>query len=90
MRGHWGSHCRKCGQALSASFIESKRATRSSKIRQALAIRRSAGHHIGRPKNPKHNDIIRLRKQGLSLREISAQLRVGRGVVQHAIKDLKG
>ena len=75
--------------AIQAWFAEMENGERSETIRAGQARARAEGKHIGRPQavfDP--TEVVRLRQQGDSWREIASQIGFGTGTVRRAYQAL--
>lgn len=79
--------CCYCGREYSEEFIKQKKEDQAKRVKQSLADRKAKGLPIGRPKNRPDKDIIRLRKEGLTMREIALKLSCSIGSVQRSLND---
>lgn len=70
---------------LLASFAEFEASLIKERVLSGLANAKRKGIKLGRPKQRNDEEIIRLRKQGLSIRAIASQLKISKGSVQTAL-----
>jgi DNA invertase Pin-like site-specific DNA recombinase len=69
--------------AIIATVAKQERVRLSERTKAGIAIARSKGRQIGRPKlNVTHAEITRLRAQGLSLRAVGRELGISEGSVR--------
>lgn len=69
------------------SLAEFEKAIIQERIMAGLRHARNKGKHLGRPRLHRERDVLRLREQGLSHRQIAKRLGVSKGLVHRAIKD---
>ena len=81
--------CRYCGQETSVEWLATKEKRKSDKIKAAVQERRKNGERIGPPKRYDYDTVRKLRKRGLTMREIAKQMGCSTNVVQRALRDLK-
>lgn len=82
-------HCKRCGQNISDSLIRKRSRIRGSNIRNGLMKRQKQGFRIGRPKIRDDREIWQLRKDGLTMKEISEALCISKGSVQASLRGKK-
>lgn len=62
-----------------------------ARIHAGLDRARAEGKSLGRPKKIfRRDEVVRLREEGLSLRDIADRLKVSKGTVQNVLADWKG
>ncbi len=86
------SPCIACGQIIPKKLIEEFEAKRVREIKAALAMAKSLGEPVGRPRSIDYEKVKELRAKGYSIAKIAAALctserTVSRGAVQHALKE---
>lgn len=74
--GHWGGSCPHCGQSISQEYRAKKIKEKGDAVSQKLQARRDAGLPVGRPRKVCKKTVVRLRKQGLSIRAIAREMGV--------------
>lgn len=80
-----GDPCPFCTEPLKAEFLERRSKIRGLKISRALTQNKLLGEPVGRPRMYDYDAIRKLRKEGLSYREICQKLNVSFGSVQRAV-----
>lgn len=80
-----GKVCGYCGQNVPDTIMNAKKKAWSDRIKKSISERKKKGLHVGRPSTTPTQEIIRLRKSGMKMREISLKLKVSIGAVQRAI-----
>lgn len=78
--------CKYCEQIIPQEFFDKKARQKSQAIRRTIEERRLRGEVIGRPSEVSADEIVRLRKQGSTIREIAKKLHCSTKTVQRAIK----
>lgn len=73
-------------QKLISGVNQFKKNQKAFRIRQKIERARKLGIHLGRPKKSDDNEIKELRKQGLSLNQISSKIGVSKGAVQYSLR----
>lgn len=72
--------------AICAALSQLERDIIRSRVSAGLAAAKARGVAIGRKKKRDDDEILRLRKEGLSVRAIARQLKIAKGSVQKALK----
>lgn len=72
--------------SIMATLAKQERVRRSERTKAGLAVARAKGRRLGRPQlRADLSEIVRLKAQGLSLRAIARQLRIGDGSVRRLL-----
>jgi DNA invertase Pin-like site-specific DNA recombinase len=70
---------------LLASFAEFEASLIKERVVAGIANARRKGIKLGRPKQRNDEDILRLRREGQTIRAIALQLKISKGSVQTAL-----
>lgn len=77
--------CEEChGKVHGINFYDHRKA-----VKEGLARARLNGKHLGRPKTRNDDEILKLRAEGRSFREIAKQLGISRTVAWAAVSEKK-
>lgn len=81
-----GDKCPKCLRLITAKVLAEKYNRKVENARRSTAKRIASGKKSGRPKLRDDEEIKRLRKTGLSMREIAQRIGMSTTAVQRALK----
>lgn len=82
-----GRPCKHCGTPYSPEFVEQRRIQKGQRVRESLAMAKSLGEPVGRPRSADREYIREIRKTGLVMREIAQRVGCSLQTVQRALKD---
>ncbi|MGK5087021.1 recombinase family protein [Bdellovibrionota bacterium FG-2] len=82
----WSTSAGKFFIQVLGSLGQFERELIRKRVKAGLVHAKNCGKRLGRPRSPKEADILRLRSEGLSHREITRQLEVSRGLVHRTLK----
>lgn len=86
MDGASAKICGQCKRPFTKSQIAERRRLKSERVKEALAMAKSLGEPVGRPRVADYDLIRKKREEGMSLGKIMKELGVTRGSVQNALR----
>lgn len=77
--------CKHCGSEITPEMVKARKRKRMENVSAGLLARQAEGLPIGRPKARDDEAIVKLRRQGMSIRAIAKELKCSAGSVQSAL-----
>lgn len=78
--------CCLCKRPFTAKEIKQRRKLKSQRVSEALAMAKSLGEPVGRPRVASYEEIKTLRASGVSFGEIAAKLNCSLRTISRALK----
>ena len=82
-----GRPCKHCGIPYSAEFVEQRRIQKGQRVKESLAMAKSLGEPVGRPRSADREKIRELRKTGMVMRKIAQTVGCSLHTVQRALSE---